>query len=111
MSERGKREGTRRDRMRKRPAPRPLASALESLAGSLQPAGTLARVQSVWEQAAGPALAAAGRPSSEHDGVLTVVCADSMWASEIELMGGELLERINAALGEQAIRRVRCRSG
>ncbi len=100
---------TRRER--KRLGPRKLSSALDGLTGSLQPASTLARVQRVWEDAAGPSLAAAGRPSAERDGVLTVICADSVWAQELELMGPELAERLNGALGEAAITRLRCRAG
>ncbi len=68
-------------------------------------------MQQVWEQALGARIAEAGTPISEHDGVLTVVCADSVWAAELELMGPELVERLNAALGAESIRKLRCRTG
>jgi hypothetical protein len=47
---------------------------------------------------------------AEHDGVLTVSCDAAVWAQELELMAGELIARINDALGGEAIRAVRCRT-
>jgi predicted nucleic acid-binding Zn ribbon protein len=94
-----------------RPAPRPLAPALDRLVATLAPATTLARVQEAWERAAGPAIAVAARPVAERDGVLTVLCEASVWAQELELMAGELIPRLNAALGVDAVRELRCRTG
>jgi predicted nucleic acid-binding Zn ribbon protein len=87
-----------------------LARSLEGLVATLEPATTLARVQRVWTQAAGPALATAARPTAERDGVLTVTCAASVWAQELALMAGELIPRLNAELGERVIRELRCRA-
>lgn len=92
-------------------APRPLSFALEGLTAALAPATTLARVQQVWAQVLGARIAEAGTPVSEHDGVLTVVCADSVWAHELELMGPELVERLNAAVGAETVHKLRCRTG
>jgi predicted nucleic acid-binding Zn ribbon protein len=92
-------------------APRPLTTALDALAATLAPATTLARVQAIWERAAGPAIAAAARPTAERDGVLTVICDAAVWAQELDLMAGELIPRLNAALGAEAIRELRCRTG
>jgi predicted nucleic acid-binding Zn ribbon protein len=88
-----------------------LSVALENLTSTLAPATTLARVQEIWERAAGPAIAASARPTAERDGVLTVICAAAVWAQELDLMAAELIPRINDALGEQAIRELRCRTG
>jgi predicted nucleic acid-binding Zn ribbon protein len=95
----------------RRAAPRPLASALDELASALAPATTLARVQEIWERAAGPAIAVAARPTAERDGILTVLCEGAVWAQELDLMAGELIPRLNAALGEESIRALRCRTG
>jgi predicted nucleic acid-binding Zn ribbon protein len=92
-------------------APRPLAGAIEQLTAKLAPATTLARVQSIWERATGAAVAAAARPTAERDGVLTVTCSSAAWAQELDLMGFELIGRLNAALEAEAIRELRCRSG
>ena len=94
-----------------RAAPRSLSAALAELQSGLAPATTLARVQEVWESTAGPAIAAAARPSAERAGVLTITCEAAVWAQELELMADELVRRLNLALDGQAIREVRCRTG
>jgi predicted nucleic acid-binding Zn ribbon protein len=95
----------------RRRAPRPLALAVEGLAEQLEPATTLARVQRVWREALGDAVADASRPTSQREGVLTVTCSDAVWSAELQMMGEQLVERLNAALGEPAIARLRCRTG
>jgi predicted nucleic acid-binding Zn ribbon protein len=93
-----------------RRAPRPMSLALGALTESLAPATTLARVQRVWHEALGESIAEAGRPTAERDGTLTVICADSVWAAELDLMSTELLASLNRALGGEPIRRLRCRT-
>jgi len=61
--------------------------------------------------AAGPAISSSATPTAERDGVLTVTCAAAVWAQELDLMAGELIPRLNEALGEQLIRELRCRTG
>ena len=95
----------------RRPAPRSLSPALEELAGRLAPPGTLARVQSSWKGAAGPAIAAVAAPTAERDGVLTVTCSAAVWAQELELMAPALLDRLNESLGEDVLHKLRCRVG
>ena len=92
-------------------APRPLSFALEGLTETLVPTTTLGRVQRVWEQVVGPVIATAGLPTAERDGILTVTCADAVWSSELDLMGSELVVRLNETLGAQLITRLRCRTG
>jgi predicted nucleic acid-binding Zn ribbon protein len=94
-----------------RRAPRPLSLALDGLTVALAPATTLARAQQAWEQTVGEAIAGAGRPTAERDGVLTITCADAVWAAELDLMGSDLVARLNAALGGEFIHRLRCRTG
>jgi predicted nucleic acid-binding Zn ribbon protein len=92
-------------------APRPLSLALQGFTAALAPVTTLARVQQVWAQAVGAAVAEAGLPTAERDGVLTITCADAVWAAELDLISGELLARLNAALGAESIHKLRCRTG
>jgi predicted nucleic acid-binding Zn ribbon protein len=92
-------------------APRPLSTALERFTATIAPATILARVQEVWGVAAGPAIASAASPTSERGGVLTITCEASVWAQELDLMAVELVQRLNAALGEGTIRELRCRTG
>ncbi len=95
----------------RRAAPRTLESALAHLRSDLAPASTLARVQECWERAVGGAIAAAARPTAEREGVLEVTCEAAVWAQELDLMATELIPRLNDALGDQAITRLRCRTG
>jgi predicted nucleic acid-binding Zn ribbon protein len=92
-------------------APRRLALPVQAFAAELAPATTLARVQEMWERVLGPAIAGSARPTAEHDGVLTVICEAAVWAQELDLMGPELIARLNGELGQDALRRLRCRSG
>jgi predicted nucleic acid-binding Zn ribbon protein len=94
----------------RRRAPRRVGDALETLLARLAPASTLAAVQEVWERAVGVVVAAEAAPIGERDGVLTVACAEAVWAHELDLMGPELVEQINAALGRPALRALRCRA-
>jgi predicted nucleic acid-binding Zn ribbon protein len=92
-------------------APRSLSVALDAFTSALAPRTTLAKVQEIWEHTTGPAIASAARPCAERDGVLTVTCEASVWAQELELFAGELIPRLNAALGSESIRELRCRTG
>jgi predicted nucleic acid-binding Zn ribbon protein len=94
-----------------RRAPRPLSVAVERLQETLAPATPLARVQSCWAEAVGPAIAASARPVAERGGVLTISCDAATWAAELQMMGPQLTERLNAAAGERLISEVRCRTG
>ena len=93
-----------------RRAPRAIADALASLTPSLAPATALARIQEVWPAAAGAAIAAAARPVAERDGVLEVACEAAVWAAELDLLEGQIVPRINACLGSETVRELRCRT-
>jgi predicted nucleic acid-binding Zn ribbon protein len=94
----------------RRRAPRPLATALESFTASLEPPTVLAAVQAVWAASVGEAVAAHCTPLAERGGVLEVVCDESVWAAEMELMGPEVAARLSAALGRPTITALRCRT-
>jgi predicted nucleic acid-binding Zn ribbon protein len=94
----------------RRRAPRPLACALETVARDAAPPGLLARVQSVWEEVAGAAVAAEARPVSERAGTVTVACDSAVWAHELSLLGPELARRLNAVLGEDGAVSLRFRA-
>lgn len=91
-----------------RRSPRPFSIALTELAEELAPATTLARVQRVWEQVAGPAVARACRPTREREGLLTVTCTEAVWAQELQLMSAEIVQSLNSALGGEHVRELRC---
>jgi predicted nucleic acid-binding Zn ribbon protein len=91
-----------------RRSPRPLAGALAPLQVELAPDTLLAEVQRAWRVTVGETIAAEARPVAERAGVLTVACASSVWAQELDLMGPELIERLNAALSQGALTRLKC---
>ena len=41
--------------------------------------------------------------------MLTVHCDAAVWAQELDLMAPALLARLNAALGEERLHKLRCR--
>ena len=91
-----------------RRAPRSLASSLEALADELAPQTLLGDVQRIWVAAVGEELARQSSATAERGGVLTVSCADAMWAQELDLMSPQILSELNARLGSGALRRLRC---
>jgi predicted nucleic acid-binding Zn ribbon protein len=93
--------------VRHRRGPRGASSAVGALVSGLAPATLLADVQRVWPDAAGPAIAAQATPTAARNGVVTVSAASSVWAQELELMSGELVTRVNAALGGDPVRSLR----
>jgi predicted nucleic acid-binding Zn ribbon protein len=81
---------------------------MADLTGRLAPKTTLADVQRVWPGAVGPVVAKEAVPTTERDGTLTIACRSSVWAQELDLMGPELVGRLNAALGADRITALRC---
>jgi predicted nucleic acid-binding Zn ribbon protein len=81
---------------------------MRSFVGGLAPQSGLAGIQAVWEAAVGKGVAAHATPTAERDGVITVTCEAAVWAQELDLMGPELVARINAALGAERVRALRC---
>jgi predicted nucleic acid-binding Zn ribbon protein len=92
----------------RRTQPRPLSHAVAALADRLAPQTTLAAVQRVWPDAVGEVIAAQADPTGERAGVLAVSCSSAVWAQELDLMGPELVGRINAALGADSVVSLRC---
>lgn len=83
----------------RRRAPRPLAAALDDFTAGARPQTLLARVQGVWEAVVGPTVAVEAQPRAESSGTVVVDCSSAVWAQELELLGPELLGRLNGALG------------
>jgi predicted nucleic acid-binding Zn ribbon protein len=94
----------------RRRGPRPVAFALEGFTSALAPATLLAEVQRAWPEAAGSTFAPHADPVSERDGVVIVACSEAVWAQELDLMSELVLDRLNAALGRPAVRRLRIRA-
>jgi predicted nucleic acid-binding Zn ribbon protein len=93
-----------------RRAPRPLGTALAALGQRLEPASTIAAVQRHWDDVVGATIASNARPVAEHAGVLEVACSEAVWAAELELMGPQLVDALNAKLGATKLRSLRVRA-
>lgn len=89
-------------------SPRPLGLALDQVRDRLEPQTLLAEAQRCWREAVGAAIAEQALPTAERAGVLTVSCSASVWAHELDLMGPDIVERLNSMLGEGRISRLRC---
>jgi predicted nucleic acid-binding Zn ribbon protein len=95
--------------MSRRRAPRPAANAFQAALGQAAPKTPLGAVQAAWAEAVGEQLAARATPVSERDGTVTVECADTVWAQELDLMQETLLARLRERVGEQAPKALRFR--
>jgi predicted nucleic acid-binding Zn ribbon protein len=95
--------------MSRRRAPRPAASAFQAALQQVAPKTPLAAVQAIWAGAVGEQLARVAAPASEREGILTVECADAVWAQELDLMQETLIRRLEEELGEEAPANLRFR--
>lgn len=91
----------------------PLRRSLETYVRNLgaPPISVLAQLDDRWPELVGPGLAAATRPVELVDGILTVACDDSAWASQISWMEGQIKKRFAATFDADLVKRVRTRIG
>jgi predicted nucleic acid-binding Zn ribbon protein len=92
----------------RRRGPRPLSQALYAVRDELAPETILADVQRHWSEVVGASIAAEASPTAERAGVLTISCSASVWAQELDLMGPDIVKRLNGALERGRIERLRC---
>jgi predicted nucleic acid-binding Zn ribbon protein len=78
--------------------PRRVADAVAAALDQAAPQTLLASVQSAWPGAVGAAIAAQATPVAERDGVVLVACRSATWANELELLGGELTQKLGSEL-------------
>jgi predicted nucleic acid-binding Zn ribbon protein len=101
-------------RYRRRPRrddPQPLNSAIEGLIeeNGWRLAAATGSVFGRWAQIVGPELAAHTRPEGLADGELTVTADSTAWATQVRLLAGQLVRRLNAELGDGSVKRVKVR--
>lgn len=92
----------------RRRAPRPAGEAMAGLLAHLAPQTLLADVQRVWPAVVGDTIAAEATPTADRGGTLTVTCKSAVWAQELDLMGPDLVARLNAAIGADLVVALRC---
>jgi predicted nucleic acid-binding Zn ribbon protein len=95
----------------RRRSPRQASAAIRAARDRAAPRTGLAAVQAAWAGTVGEQLAAVATPVSERAGTLTIECADTVWAQELNLMQGQLLERLQEELGSLAPSALRFRVG
>jgi predicted nucleic acid-binding Zn ribbon protein len=94
--------------VRRRPGPRPISFALEAVGDRIEPATLIAKIQRRWPEVAGSF--ASCQPVFERDGELTIDCGSAVQAQELHLMSDLVVERLNEALGQPAVKRLRPRA-
>lgn len=88
--------------------PRPVSESLDGMTRRLgaPKASVLRAVFAHWEQIVGPAISAHAEPMSLRDGVLVIGTDQPAWATQLRFLGPDLLRRVAAAAGEDAVARV-----
>jgi predicted nucleic acid-binding Zn ribbon protein len=90
--------------------PRRIGSAIATLTDSLEPMTLLAAVQRAWPDAVGETIAAVAHPTGAREGTVIVTCESSVWAQELELMGPEIVAKLNRLVDGAPVAGVRCRA-
>jgi predicted nucleic acid-binding Zn ribbon protein len=95
----------------RREDPAPLDAAIGGLiadAGWELPVAT-GSVFGRWPQIVGPDLAVHTTPERLTDGELIVTADSTAWATQLRLLAGELIRRLNVELGDGTVQRVQVR--
>jgi predicted nucleic acid-binding Zn ribbon protein len=98
-------------RRQRRDDPQPLDAAITGLISDQGWAAAAATgsVFGRWAQIVGPELAAHTAPDGLADGELTITADSTAWATQVRLLAGQLIRRLNAELGDGAVRKVKVR--
>jgi predicted nucleic acid-binding Zn ribbon protein len=89
--------------------PQPVGQAVERLVveRGWQTSRAVGGVEGRWGQLVGPELSAHCGPESFEDGVLTVRADSTAWATQVRLLAGTLLARLNEDLGAGTVTSLR----
>ena len=64
------------------------------------------QITALWPKIVGPAVVKIAYPAHFRSGTLFIDVADSAWMQELKFQEGELIGRVNDALGEALVRRL-----
>jgi predicted nucleic acid-binding Zn ribbon protein len=70
-----------------------------------------ARIWGLWEETVGTAIAKNAHPSRIKDGRLTVLVSEAIWLQELVYLEGDIRQKINAAMGREAVSKIDFRLG
>ena len=95
----------------RRDDPAPLGAAINGLIAETgwELAVATGSVFGRWAQIVGPDLAAHTVPDGLADGELTITADSTAWATKLRLLAADLVRKLNAELGDGAVRRVKVR--
>jgi predicted nucleic acid-binding Zn ribbon protein len=95
----------------RRDDPQPLRAALTGLLRDQgwQGAAAVGSVFGRWAEIVGADLAAHTRPDRLDGGELVIIADSTAWATQVRLLAGTLIRRLNTELGSAAITRVKVR--
>jgi hypothetical protein len=88
-----------------------ISSLRKALARSLRDLGLQKRLKieqltALWPKLVGPTVAKIAFPAQFRSGTLFIDVVDSVWMQELKFQEGELIGRLNDALGEPLVRRL-----
>jgi hypothetical protein len=88
-----------------------VSSLRMALEGSFRQLGLQKRLKTeqlttLWPRIVGSAVAKIASPAQFRSGTLFIDVADSVWMQELKFQEGELIQRLNEALGEALVRRL-----
>ena len=91
--------------------PQPLRAAISGLLKDQgwQGAAAVGSVFGRWPEIVGADLAAHTRPDRLDGGELVVIADSTAWATQVRLLAGTLIRRLNTELGSAAVTRVKVR--
>jgi predicted nucleic acid-binding Zn ribbon protein len=91
----------------RRTGPELFAGVVRDAVAGAAPDTLLGRVQGLWSEVTGPAIAAESAPAAEREGTVTVHCSGGAWAQELTMLEGDLRDRLNARLEGLEVRSLR----
>lgn len=101
---------------RRRPPMRKAAQAGELLEKLLHSYGLDKRVRQyralvIWDEVVGPQIAARARPNKIRGSVLEICVDQPAWMQQLQLMKPQILQKLNAQLGEGEIKEIFLKKG
>lgn len=91
----------------------PIGKVIDRLMHQYRPVNDqkLLHLWDIWEQAVGEAIAANARPAAFKGDTLLIHVASSTWLHHLRFLERELIDNINAALGQPLVRSVKLKVG
>lgn len=69
------------------------------------------RIWLLWEEAVGERIASRARPVAFRDGTLTLAVASAPWMQQLNFLKAEIVNKLNALLGEPVVRDIYLKAG